>query len=163
MATEHFSAQESLQLIQSMISKTRRNISGQSNYFLLWGWCACLACIGQFLLASVFHYEKHYLVWLITIPCIIINLVWSARDKKKIKARTYVDENMEFLWQGVAFSFFVLSMIFIRTGFYYCYPFYILLYGLGAFVSGRILQFKPLLIGGIINWLLAITAVNSQG
>lgn len=34
---ENFSPQESLQLIQSMISKTKTNISENRFYFLFWG------------------------------------------------------------------------------------------------------------------------------
>lgn len=36
---------------------------------------------------------------------------------------------------------------------------FILLYGLGTFVSGRLLQFKPLVVGGIINWIPVCAAV----
>ena len=39
------------------------------------------------------------------------------------------------------------------------YPFFILFYGLGTFVSGRVLKFRPLVIGGIFNWALAIISV----
>jgi hypothetical protein len=39
------------------------------------------------------------------------------------------------------------------------YPFFIILYALGTFVSGNILKFKPLIIGGILAWGLAIVAV----
>jgi hypothetical protein len=32
----------------------------------------------------------------------------------------------------------------------------VLLYGMGTFVSGRLLKFKPLVIGGVIAWLCGI-------
>jgi hypothetical protein len=38
------------------------------------------------------------------------------------------------------------------------FPFFIMLYGLGTFVSGSIIKFRPLIIGGIIAWALAIVA-----
>jgi hypothetical protein len=34
------------------------------------------------------------------------------------------------------------------------------LYGLGTFVSGLLLKFRPLIICGIINWILAMIAVK---
>lgn len=158
MTTDNLSAAESLQLIQDMIHKTRKNISRQSHYFLLWGWAAFLACLGQFILFQA-HYEKHYLVWLVTIPCIFITIWFSMRDRKRAAVTTYIDASMGYLWTGTGTSFFILSIFFIKIGWQYCYPFYILLYGLGTFVSGRILKFPPLLIGGIINWILALVAV----
>jgi len=159
MQEQRFSPEDSIRLIQSMIDKTRRGLSDQSHYFLLWGWSALAGCIGQFLLKAVAHYQHHYIVWLISVPCIILTIYFSIRDGKKSGVKTYIGENMKFLWTGIGASFFVLSMIFIRLGWYNCYPFFIMLYGLGAFVSGRILQFKPLVAGGFISWALAAAAI----
>ena len=36
------------------------------------------------------------------------------------------------------------------------FPFFMLLYGLGTFVSGKFLQFNPLVYGGVSAWALAI-------
>jgi len=46
--------------------------------------------------------------------------------------------------------------IFSKIGWQYCFPFYILFYGVGTYVSGSLLKFKPLVIGGLINLALAI-------
>ena len=159
MPSENFSPEASLQLIQTMINKTRQDISAQSKYILLWGWFTFAGCIGQFILKVVFDFERHYLVWLITIPCIIISLYLSGRSKAKPKARTYVNESMNYLWTGIGFSIVVLSLLFVVVGYQYCFPFFILFYGLGAFVSGRILHFTPLVVGGIISWCLSAVAI----
>jgi hypothetical protein len=66
---------------------------------------------------------------------------------------------MNYLWAGMGISFFVLSAIFFKLGWFNCYPFFILFYGLGAFVSGKLLQFTPFVVGGIISWCLASIAV----
>jgi hypothetical protein len=159
MANETFSAEESLQLIQSMIDRTRKSFSDRSHYFLLWGWSALVACLAQYMLKVVYHYPRHYLVWWITLICLAATLVLRQKDRRRASVRTYVNENLNNVWTGLAFTFFVLSMIFVRFGFVYCYPFFITLYGAGAFISGRILQFAPLTWGGIAGWILAIGAV----
>ena len=38
------------------------------------------------------------------------------------------------------------------------YPLVMLIYGIWLFISGGALKFRPLIIGGIVNWLLGITA-----
>ena len=38
------------------------------------------------------------------------------------------------------------------------YPLIISLYGMGTFISGGILKFKPLIIGGIACWIISIIA-----
>ena len=157
MADEKFSPEQSLLLIQSMISKTKQNMSDNSIYFLIWGWLTFIAFIGQFILKHILQYEKHYMVWLVVIIGIIFSIYQGKRNEKKVRAKSWVDENMSHLWLGMGISFFVLSMIITRMGWgTEMYPFFIMMYGLGTFVSGNFLQFKPLIIGGIIAWVLAI-------
>ena len=157
--SQSFSPLESLQVIRTMIDKTRHDISLQSPYFLLWGWFTFAGCIGQFLLHVVFEYKHHYFVWFITIPCILISRYMSSRNKSRAMAKTYVNESMTFVWTGIGLSVVVLSILFIKLGFQYCFPFFILFYGMGAFISGKILHFQPLIVGGIISWCLAALAI----
>ncbi|MDZ4808016.1 MAG: hypothetical protein SGI96_07065, partial [Bacteroidota bacterium] len=73
MKEENFSPEQSLQLIQTMISKTKQDMSDNSIYFLVWGWLTFFACTGQFVLKHIYNYEKHYLVWLVVIVGIIFS------------------------------------------------------------------------------------------
>lgn len=158
---DNFSPQQSLALIQDMISKTKSNLSENKFYFLLWGWTSFVAIIGQFVLKVIFEYERHYLVWLVTLPAVIITVLYSAKRNKKPPVKTYVGESMSDLWTGVGVSFFILSFIITNSpgGWLNAWPLFILFYGLGTFVSGRILKFNPLIAGGIFNWVLAIISI----
>ncbi len=125
----------------------------------MWGWLAFAAILGQYLLKIVVGYRHHYIVWLISFAGIIASIMYTRKRKRQVQARTYISESMSFLWTGLTITFFLLSLIFTKIdAWLICYPFYILLYGLGTFVSGKILQFKPLVVGGIINWILAVAA-----
>lgn len=158
---ENFSPQQSLQLIQSMISKTKSDLGENRFYFLLWGWITFVAILAQFTLKVLVHYERHYLVWLITIPALVITIFYKGGKKKRPAVKTYVGESMSNLWTGIGISFFVLSFIVTNSerGWASAWPLFILFYGMGTFVSGRFLQFTPLIIGGIINWALAIITI----
>ena len=157
---DNFSPQHSLQLIQSMIDKTKTNMGDNRFYFLLWGWLAFIGGIGQFILKVLVHYPYHYAIWCIIIIGIVWSFLYTRRKHKKHRARTYIGDSMRYLWAGLGISFFVFYFI---MGFYgiwqYAYPIFITLYGLGTYISGRILQFKPLVIGDIVSWLLACIAV----
>jgi len=160
MQTEDFSPQESLKLIQRMIAKTQQGMGDNSKHFLLWGWITFVACVSQYLLKHVFDYEKHYLVWLLIIPGIIISITMGIKDQRLQKANTYIGDSMKYLWIGMGICYFVLSMILSRLGWNTSiFPFFIMLYGLGTFVSGQFLQFKPLIFGGLAAWVLAIASV----
>ena len=163
MHQENFSPEQSLQLIQSMISKTKQGMSDNSIYFLVWGWLTFFACTGQFVLKNIYNYEKHYLVWLVVIIGIIFSIYQGRKEEKRNRATTYIDDSIKYLWSGMAASFFVLGMILTRLGWdTVVFPFFIMLYGLGTYVSGSIIRFRPLIIGGIVAWALAIgsTFVN---
>ena len=159
MDQENFSPQESLKLIQSMITKTRQDMGDNSKHFLLWGWITFIACTAQFILIKS-GFEKHYLVWLLIIPGIIISTYFGIKDRKRQIVKSYLGESMKYLWMGMGISFFVLSMILGRLGWQNnVFPFFMLLYGLGTFISGKFLQFKPLVYGGLAAWSLAIISV----
>jgi len=131
MSEEKFSPEQSLQLIQSMISKTKQDMSDDSIYFLVWGWITFVACTGQFVLKTIFQYEKHYIVWTLVLVGIAFSIYQGMKDGKKQKAKTYVGDSMKYLWMGMGISYFVLSMILSKLGWYtVVFPFFILLYGL---------------------------------
>jgi hypothetical protein len=153
---ENLSPAQSIEVIQSMIAKTKENISENRFYFLMWGWVVFLAVLLQYVLKTILEYEHHYMVWLVTIPAFIVTLI-SSKKAGKAKHRTWIGDSMGSFWMGVGISFFVLWFIImnIPNGWLNAYPFFILFYGLGTFVSGKLLSFRPLVIGGIINWVLA--------
>lgn len=158
---ENLSPQQSIHLIQSMISKTKSDLGGNRIYFLLWGWITFVAILSQFVLKVMLKYERHYLVWLITIPAVIVTIFYTGRKRRQPAVKTYVGESMSNLWTGIGISFFILSIIITNSerGWASAWPLFILFYGMGTFVSGRILQFTPLIVGGIFNWILAIISI----
>jgi hypothetical protein len=159
MAEENFSPEESLRLIQSMITKTKQDISDKSIYFLVWGWITFIAFTAQFVLKHIYNYEKHYMVWWLTVVGIVFSIYYSSKENKNRKVRTYVGDSIKYLWIGMGIAYFVLSMILSKYGWdKIVFPFFIMLYGLGTFISGSIIQFRPLVIGGIIAFGLAVGA-----
>ncbi len=159
MQEENLSPQASLELIQSMIAKTRQGISDNSVHFLIWGWVTFVACIGQFILKNILNYQQHHLIWLLVFPAAIASAYMGVKQNKNRDATTYLGESMRYLWMGMGISYFVLAMILSRLGWNTpIFPFFILLYGLGTFISGKLLEFKPLEYGGLIAWVLAIAS-----
>src|SRR4028119_1847936 len=124
MPKEDFSPEDSLRLIQSMINKTREGLSGQSHYFLLWGWGTFLALTGQFVLKAILKSPYHYHVWWISIVCLLATIYLLKKDRLRKGSKTYVGEAMNFLWSGMGISFTVLSLIFVKIGWSNCYPFF---------------------------------------
>lgn len=140
-----------------MLDKTKHAISDQSHYFLLWGYAVFFGCALQFTLIRL-DYEKHYMAWWVTLLALLVHIWFGARDRRREKVSTYMGEASGALWMGIGFAFMIMAFIFMKIGWQYCFPFYILFYGLGTFVSGILLRFRPLIVGGAICYVLAAFA-----
>jgi hypothetical protein len=154
-----FSLHESLKLITQIIETTKNSLSDRSHYFLLWGWAVATGCLTQYYLKAILHYPRHYYAWLITPAAIAIHFIFVYNDHKKENVKTFINEATAYLWTSIGFSFFVLGFVFAKIGWQYCYPFYILFYAIGTYVSGSLIKFRPLIIGGLLCFVLVIVCV----
>lgn len=153
---KEFTPIDSLQIIRSMIESTRHSLYDSSPYFLLWGWAVMIACVTQFLML-LFKNPNHSLSWAIIIPItLVVYFIMIFKQAKKEKVKTFVGEANGFLWTALGSCFIVFPFIFSKIGWQFCLPFYILIYGVGTFVSGKLMDYKPLVYGGVICYPLAI-------
>jgi hypothetical protein len=64
------------------------------------------------------------------------------------------------VWTCFGIAITVLSIIAIKNNNWIIfYPTILMLYGIPTFLSGAIMKFLPLKIGGIVCWILAIVAL----
>jgi len=156
----NFTPQESLQLIESMINRAKDKYAEDGSLYLMWGWLVFICSLLQFLLLHVFQYEYHYIVWLATIPFFIFQYFYVSKKQKQQKVVTYADNIVGYVWLTFAIVIILLGFIvgLLTTGEYYTHIIHILLaiYGMPVFLTGVIVRFKPLTIGGIACWILCI-------
>jgi hypothetical protein len=84
-------------------------------------------------------------------------MIRGWKEGKQRRVKTYTDEMLKFI--GIAFMialFIVLVFMSIFGGWTLAYPMIMMVYGMWLFVSGGVLKFRPLIIGGIINFACAI-------
>jgi hypothetical protein len=162
MEEQAFSAQESLQTIQTMIDRAKNTVADRSYYFLLWGWIVLVACIGQFILKVVVKTEWHPIVWTLCFLGVVLSIVHSVREGRNATVKTYVQECLDYLWSAVVISYVLFGFAFASIGWQNCYTFYILLYALGSYVTGRLIKFPPLVWGAVGCWMLAVLTYFSS-
>lgn len=156
-----FSPEESLQLIQTMISKTKDAVAVDSFYLLFWGWLVFVCCIVEYVLMVYFKYPYHSFVWWAMPLGGIISGTYSSKQAKKQKSFTYIGEALGYLWMAIGISFFVMVFINVTSDAWNtAFTYYILMYGIGTFVSGNLIKFKPLVIGGILNFIIAAVSIK---
>lgn len=150
--------QESLDLINRMIVSAQKGVSDNGFYFLLWGWLVFSASGTSWILIHFFQSEIHWLPWAILMPMGgLISGIYGWKVERKKKVKTYSDEVMDYVAAGFLIALFSVLFVFsAKIGWLAVYPFIMLLYGFWLFVSGGVLKFKPLIIGGLINFACGI-------
>jgi len=154
---------EGLELIQSMINRAKDKFSENGHLYLLWGWVVFVCSVTQFLLLSFTRFEQHYLVWMVCWLVVIYQTFYLARRKKKEQVRTYTDDIIGYVWLAFVVAMFLMGFLFGRVlgDEYYrmVSPGFLVLYGIPTFLSGIILRFRPLVIGGIACWVLSVLSI----
>jgi hypothetical protein len=156
---------ESIQLITSMINKAKNNFSEKGFLYLIWGWVILFCCVTNFVGAYFFNYDKISFVWLIIYLVIIFQIIYLRKIKKARAMTTYTSEINAFVW--IVFTICLMLIIFICVAFKrfeLIDPMLLILYGMPTFLSGVILKFKPLMVGAVCCWTLAIISpfINVQ-
>jgi hypothetical protein len=163
MQEEKLSSHQSIELIQLMINKARNQFSENGHLYLVWGWVVLVCSVVEFILIRYFEYPHHYLVWMLTWLAVIYQFFYLYKNRKKEKVKTYTGEIVSYVW--IAFVVLLLITLLIssaqpgNSNFKLISPFILALYGMPTFLSGKILRFPPLVLGGIGCWILAIIAV----
>lgn len=150
--TENLTAQESLDLITKMIRQTQSNLTHSSFYFLLWGWVIAFCNAGMYTLIKFTDLPHPYAIWLITIPTWIVTMIYANRQGGSSPNRTHLDKISMWLWIALAITICPV-LVFGNQINWLVNAIILLPVGLCTFVSGIILRFKPLILGGIIFWI----------
>ena len=160
MDNENFSPEQSLQLINKMITEVKQALKHNGFFFLLWGWLVFVSAITNYVLIKM-NIEQGYFVWLILMPLggIVSTIYGLTRMKKqKKRAKTFVDRAMGYVWTAFALSLLIILFSGFVVSFEKVYPFVLLIYGIPTFITGGIIKMKLLIFGGIFCWILSVIA-----
>lgn len=152
-------SKEQLAYIEEMIATAKGNLSDSSIYFLIWGWLVFIAAVCNYYLLEIQQSVNHWLPWpiLMSLGAVISIGVGIKRGKKQTVV-TKIDKMVRSLWLGFTITLFVVLGGLGVLGPKVVYPFFMALYGMGTFVSGSAINFKPLQIGAVASWVCASIA-----
>lgn len=180
MEDKKLTEKESLDLITQMINKAKDSVHDTGITAIMWG--AVIAVCSLVRLAEVhFDFRLPFDIYLLTVVAVVPTIIISVREKKARKVKAYGEDFNDYLWISFGITIFLISVITSKLGndirplvegyekssgkespfhFYeYVSSFFLLLYGLPTFVSGVCMKFKPMTIGGIFCWLMAVVTL----
>lgn len=157
MEEKELTGQESLALITKMINKARRDYLDSGLSALLWG--AVITC------CSLVSFANNYLkwqaldyVWFLTVAAIVPQIVIAIRESKSRKHRAYDDDIMGGIWISFGIAIFLLSYFVNVYKVSEQAPLFLILYGVPTFATGYARRFRPMLVGGVACWVLALVS-----
>jgi hypothetical protein len=151
---------ESLEIIHAMVQQSRQRVGENGVFYLLWGYAALIAALAHYLLLQA-GIQNPWMSWVLMPVAGVLSGIIGYRKSQQATVLTHVDTAMVYLWGAFLIVLITVLSFSGQIGFTGSYPVVILLYGLGTFVSGGILRFKPLIFGGIICWICGIAAMFS--
>lgn len=160
METTNMTHEESLRIIQESIASTRHKLSEESPFYLMWGWLALAAGLIQLTLLTFTNSYYHWVSWpiLMTFGGIMSGIL-ASKIKKNKRYTSQIDRFMMFIWGGLIVAIVFTLLMASQIGWSASYLLVIMLYGLGTFISGGALRFKPLIFGGVASWILGIVGI----
>lgn len=150
METEekNLSPEQSLGIISSMIQQAQGNVRGNSFFFLLWGWVIAVANFGMYYLIEYTTYEHPQIVWLLVLPAGIASAIYGNKLDKSQTSKTHLDTIYNWLWVSYAIGIIPLWAFGYKIN-YMINPVVLLFTAMPTFLSGIIVRFTPLIVGGI--------------
>lgn len=160
MSTEkELTPQASLQLIEGMLNQAKNRFSDNSFLYLLWGWVIFFSAIGHFILLKTQWLKHPEIIWMSTWVAVVLQIIVLRKQQKKDTVKTYADEIISYIWSAFGISGLCLAIIIVGwrdvISWPVSYSFILMLYGIPTFLSGAVMRFKPLMIGGVGCWILA--------
>ncbi len=151
-----------------MIENARHNTDrGDGNYYIIWGASTLIASIVVTTALTIWQNPLLHWLWLI-IP--IIGSVWQALlERKRPKGvKTHIDRATTIVWRSVLAINLAIPVAFLALYYFEVDTFInyyslfalipllaMLVTNLGIIISGAIIKFRPLCIGGGVGIVLA--------
>lgn len=153
---KNMTPEQSLRVIEEMIGQAKKSFSRMSFYFLLWGGLLIAAMIATYLLRGTSASISQGAPWGIAgILGGIISSVHGAREGKRNAVNNPMDRVVGWLWG----AFVITMMITIVVNVLHRQDpgaMITLLTGFATFMTGQIMRFRPLILGGVLFWVIGI-------
>jgi uncharacterized membrane protein HdeD (DUF308 family) len=159
---KNMTPEQSILLIEEMIAQAKRSFSRVSFYFLLWGGLLTLAMLATYLLRDQPNAWGQGAPWGVAgVLGGVISGVHGARQGRQVQVSNPMDGLIGWLWTSFVITMVIIivasvmdhrdpgAMITVPTG-------------IPTFMTGQIMRFRPLIIGGILFWVAGIAMHMTQ-
>lgn len=150
--------QESLKLINEMIGKAKQSYVTKGIASIVWG-ILIVVCSLLTWAQVQFEFSLGFDVWILVLLAVIPQVFFSIKEKRQKNFVGHDEQTMRYLWSTFGICIFILSFYNSRIGDESTTSLFMMLYGIPTFITGGIFKFRPMIIGGLICWILSIISM----
>ncbi|MBS1496393.1 MAG: hypothetical protein JSU03_01585 [Bacteroidetes bacterium] len=161
MENSEFSYEDSIRLIDSMIKKAKKSYVTKGTASIVWG---VLIVICSLVTWAQLQFSIHldFNIWLLVFVALFVQIFFSIKEKKQRKFQSLDEDSISFVWTAFGIAIFLMSFYNSKYGSNESSTLFMILYGIPTFITGGIVKFKPLIIGGILCWVFSIISVFTE-
>lgn len=152
--------QQSLDLINEMISKAKKSYTSKGIASIVWGSLITFCGLANWV---EIHFKKDFGdIWLLTLIALIPQIYFSIKEKRSKNFIAHNEITINFIWIAFTVSMFITSFYvanFIRIN---VSPLIMMLFGIPTFIIGGMSNFKPMIFGGIFCWIMSIVSMYTS-
>ncbi|MBL7909743.1 MAG: hypothetical protein JNJ41_01655 [Bacteroidia bacterium] len=156
--SENMMPEESLQIINAMINTAKNKLADDGFHLIFWGWLVTFCALIHYVTIKL-NIQGGEWVWMLMPLGGIVSGIYGYKQGKSQKVKTHIDSYIGYVWIGFIISLFVTLFFGYAHGIKATYFFLMLLYGMATFVTGGILNFKPLIYGSLFSFAFAVVSV----
>ena len=155
---QQLSKEESLQIIQQMISQAKTNITDSGLSWLVWGTMLFLTSVSTYIFINTGS-GNIFLGWNIFGGVTVVLLAYDIFKPKKKLARTYVDDLLKMV--DIGFVICIFTIIFainadaVNPG--NGFGFFLMIFAFLMLIKGGAIRSRSLMVGAVVNWIGALT------
>lgn len=158
MEDKEFSHEESIRLINTMISKAKKSYVTKGIGPMVWG--ALIVFCSLFTWAQIqFHLLPDVDIWFLLILALLPQIYFTIKEKRQRKFKAYEEVVTGYVWTAFAISIFLTSFYNSKYGTNESSTLVMILYGIPTFITGGMVKFKPLIIGGVACWIISAISI----
>ena len=155
---DQLTEQQSLKLISEMISKVKRSYVTKGIASIVWG-ILIIVCSLLTWAQIQFKFDMGFDVWLLVLAAVIPQIFFSIKEKRQKNFVSHDEQTMQYLWSTFGICIFILSFYNSKFGNEHTTTLYMMMYGIPTFITGGIFRFRPMILGGLVCWILSVISV----
>jgi hypothetical protein len=150
--------EESLSMISDMITLAKKSIVDKGFHYLLWGWLVMIASFADYFLIQFNITQYHYYVWF-AMPIVGMPFAFWYNAKHYSNSKSHLGSIITYLWLGFLITGIIVFIMGVVKDPQSILQNFLLILGFALFVSGSIIRFRPVIIGGIVYWIAALICI----